>query len=120
MQPVQDGVGDGGVADPGMPVLDGQLAGDDGGLAGRPVVDDLQQSARVCASSAAMPQSSSTSTSVLASCSSHLPKVPLPWRMRSSSPQPGHALVERRVAAPAGVLRQRAGQPGLAGAGRRR
>jgi len=42
-QPVQDGVGDRGVTDPCMPMLDGQLAGDDGGLVGRPVVDDFQQ-----------------------------------------------------------------------------
>lgn len=40
---VQDGVGDGGVADPRMPVLDRQLAGDDGGLVAGTVIDDLKQ-----------------------------------------------------------------------------
>ena len=40
---IQNGVGNRGVTDPGMPMFDRQLAGDDGGLVGRPVVDDLQQ-----------------------------------------------------------------------------
>ena len=39
---VEDGVGDGGIVEPGMPVVDGQLAGDDGGFAGA-VVDDFQE-----------------------------------------------------------------------------
>jgi hypothetical protein len=40
---VQDSVGDGGVTEPGMPVIHRQPAGDDRGLASGPVVDDLQQ-----------------------------------------------------------------------------
>jgi hypothetical protein len=43
------------------------------------------RSERVMLSMLPMPQSSSTRTSVLASCSSHFPKAPLPCRMRSSS-----------------------------------
>lgn len=62
-QAVQDGVGNGGVAEPGVPVLDRLLTGDEGGLG-------------ACA---VMPQASSSSTSVLVSRSSHEPKVPLPW-----------------------------------------
>ena len=42
-QTIKVHVGDRGVSHPRMPVLDRQLAGDDGGLAGRLVVDDLQQ-----------------------------------------------------------------------------
>jgi len=40
---VQDGVGDGGVTDPCMPVFTRQLAGDDRRFAASPVVNDLQQ-----------------------------------------------------------------------------
>lgn len=40
---VEDSVGDGGIADPGMPVFDRQLAGDDGGLAACAVIDDLAE-----------------------------------------------------------------------------
>jgi hypothetical protein len=42
-QPVEHGIGDGGIADVRMPVVDRQLAGDDGGGAAMAVVDDLQQ-----------------------------------------------------------------------------
>ena len=42
-QPIEDGVGDGGVADPAVPVLDRQLVGDDRGPLAGPVVDDLEQ-----------------------------------------------------------------------------
>lgn len=40
---VQNGIGDGGVANPCMPVLNRQLACDDGCFVTGPVVDDLQQ-----------------------------------------------------------------------------
>ena len=42
-QPVQDGVGDGGIGDHLVPVLDGQLAGHDGTAATMSIVDDLQE-----------------------------------------------------------------------------
>lgn len=41
--PVQHGVGHGGVPDPFLPMLYGQLTGDDRGLPARSVVDHLQQ-----------------------------------------------------------------------------
>ena len=40
---IQDGIGDGRVTNPGMPVLNRKLAGNDRGLVGCSVVDDLQQ-----------------------------------------------------------------------------
>jgi len=42
-EPVEDGVGDGGVGDDLVPVIDRQLAGHDGRAAIVPVVDDLQK-----------------------------------------------------------------------------
>ena len=42
-QAVEDGVGEGGVAYHVVPCVDGQLAGDDGGLAAITFVDDLHQ-----------------------------------------------------------------------------
>ena len=42
-QSVEDGVGDGRIAKPGVPVFDRKLAGDDGGALGGAVVDDLPQ-----------------------------------------------------------------------------
>jgi len=46
-QPVQDGIGQGGVADGGMPVFDGQLAGHDGRARSVAVVEHLKQVAPV-------------------------------------------------------------------------
>lgn len=42
-QAVEDGVGQGRGVDPAMPVLDGQLAGQDGGVLAGAVVDHFQQ-----------------------------------------------------------------------------
>jgi len=42
-QPVQDGVGKGGIPDDVVPVLEGELAGGQGGLATGAVFDDLQK-----------------------------------------------------------------------------
>ena len=41
--PIQNCVGNSRIPNPRMPVLDGQLAGDDGGLVASAVIDDLQQ-----------------------------------------------------------------------------
>ena len=42
-EPIEDGVGVGGVADEGVPVGDGDLAGDEGGFAAVTVFEDFQQ-----------------------------------------------------------------------------
>jgi len=41
-QAVQDGIGDGGFADDGVPVFDWALAGDDGGIFAIAVLDDFK------------------------------------------------------------------------------
>ena len=46
-EPVEDGVGDGGVAEGFMSLLDRHLAGDDGRAALRAVLDDLEQVGRL-------------------------------------------------------------------------
>ena len=42
-QAVEDGVGQGGVAEEVMPVCEGELAGDDGGFSVESVIEDFQQ-----------------------------------------------------------------------------
>ena len=42
-QAVQDGIGNGGVADDGVPVFDGALAGDNGGVCPIAILDDFEQ-----------------------------------------------------------------------------
>ena len=44
-EPVEDGVSDGGIADPFVPGVDGVLAGDEGGAAPLAVVEDLEEEA---------------------------------------------------------------------------
>ena len=46
-EPVEDGVGDGGVAEGFMPLLDRHVARDDGRAALRAVLDDLEQVGRL-------------------------------------------------------------------------
>jgi hypothetical protein len=41
--PVEDGVSEGGLADDGVPVLDGELGGEDGSSAGVAIVEDLEE-----------------------------------------------------------------------------
>ncbi len=41
-EPVQDGVAEGGVSDEVVPVLDGELASEDGATPGRTVVEDFE------------------------------------------------------------------------------
>ena len=41
--PIQYGVGDRGVTNPRMPMFNGQLTGNDGGLACRPVINNFHQ-----------------------------------------------------------------------------
>ena len=48
-QAIQDGVGDGGFTDDGMPVFDWALAGDDSGSLVVAVLDDFEQIIRVLA-----------------------------------------------------------------------
>jgi hypothetical protein len=58
-QPVEDGVGQGGIADEVVPLLDRQLAGDDGGALAVAVLEDLEQVAPLLGVSGISPQSSS-------------------------------------------------------------
>ena len=46
---VENGVGDGGIGDDLVPVIHGNLAGDDGGATLMPVVDDLEEIAALVA-----------------------------------------------------------------------
>ena len=111
---IQHCVGNRGVTDPGMPMLDGQLAGDDGGLVGSAVIDDLQQigpGLAVQTRHAPVIEQQHIGfcklKQPLAKCTVAVADAKLLAHAR-------HALVKRRAPASAGVLRQRTGQPGLA------
>ena len=117
-QAVQHGVGHGLVANPLMPMFDGQLAGDDGRAVVGPVVNDLQQigpGLTVHGSHAPVIEQQHIGA---------LERVE-PARERAVGvtyaqifAQTRHALVQHAVTAPTGMLGQCAGQPGLARTGR--
>ena len=81
---VEDGVGDGGIADDFVPVVDGHLAGDDGRAALVAVLDDLEEIAALVVIELFGPQSSRMSRSILASAFSILAYRPSP-RARASA-----------------------------------
>ena len=83
-QPVQNNVGDGGIADPAVPVLNGKLMGDDGGPLAGPVTDEFEQVTPCAGVELTGAQSSRTSTSIRAILMSHMPKLPLECSARSS------------------------------------
>ena len=98
-------------------MLDGQLAGDEGGLVAGPVVDNLQQiRARhaVNSSHALVVQDQHVGLSHLkqpfAEGATGVPDAQFFLQAR-------YTLVDRRITTPAGVLRQCASQPRLAGTG---
>ena len=65
-EPVEEGIGEGRVADDVMPGVDGQLAGDDGGGAAVSVLEDLEQVAAFVRGEGGEAQSSRISRSARA------------------------------------------------------
>ena len=116
-QPIEDRVGDRRVADPAVPVLDRQLVREDRRALTGPVVDDLEEvraGRRVDAAGAPVVEDQDVGAGEFGK--------PLAQRAAGVEhaqflAQARHAQVEDAVAAPAGVLPQGAGEPGLAHAG---
>ena len=65
-QTVEDGVAEGGIANDIVPVLDGDLAGEERAAAGVAVVEDIEEVVSSLAESEASPQSSRTRSHVRA------------------------------------------------------
>ena len=115
---VEDRVGEGGVTDGFVPVLEGELAGDQGGLPTRPVLDDLKEIA-------AFDFGEGDEAEVVEDEESGLLKP-----VQKAGPgavgtgqgqlfqQTTHAEVAGGESVPAGGLGQRAGDEGLSGSGR--
>ncbi len=86
---IQDCVGQGRVAQVGVPVPDRKLAGDQGCTAAYPVVEEFEQSERSWADGAARPQSSITIRSRRASYIRRRLKLPSACAIRNSSKRRG-------------------------------
>jgi hypothetical protein len=59
-EPVEDGIGQGVIADGFVPMLQRKLAGDEGGLSSDPVLQDLEEISALGGSEGASPKSSRT------------------------------------------------------------
>jgi hypothetical protein len=115
---VEDGVGDGGVGDDLVPVIDRDLAGDDGRSALMAVVDDFEEIAPLLAGErgeapivedeqidAGQGLEEPGITSIAAG-------------ERESLEQPRETMIEDGSVVAAGLVAERAGDPALAGSGR--
>ena len=115
---VEDGVGDGRIVEPGMPVVDGQLAGDDRGLVGAAIVDDFEQVVArglVERRHAPVVEDQHVHPCELAE---QPPETAVRMCNSQRFGQSRYALIEDRESLAAGLLAERAGEPGLADAGR--
>ena len=115
---VQNGVRDRGVADPGVPMLNRQLAGDDRRFTASPVINDLQEVRAGHAVDGAHTPVVEYKDVGLGQLEQPFAEGPATVPDTQFFLQAGYTLVDRAVATPAGVLRQCAGQPRLASAGR--
>ncbi len=104
-QPVQDGIGERGVADGFVPMLDGQLAGDEGGAGAVTVVKDFQQVAALAVAEACLQapvfQHRHVDFGKLVHQFRVAPVAMCDFQFRQ---QPGQALVGCLVTRPAGFL----------------
>src|SRR5437899_337189 len=119
-QAVEDGVGVGGVADQRVPLIDRELAGDDGGAAAVAVLEDLQEvvagrsverlKAPVVENEQIDAAERAQETRVAA----------IAARQGEIAEQPRDALIEHGAIVAAGLVAERRGEPTLADAGRAR
>jgi len=111
--PIQDRIGNRGISYPRMPVLSGQLAGNDGGLVASAVINDLQQiSARLAVKCGHAPIVEQQHIRV-GQIDEPLVKSAIAMANTQLFAQSGHALVKRTFTAPASALCQGTSQPGL-------
>jgi hypothetical protein len=113
-EPVQHGVGDGGVADVLMPVVDGHLAGDDGRGPVVAIIDDLHQVAPLFAGQR-------RNRPIIEDQQVHPGQVLQGAGVTAVTAcdaeplqQPGHALIQHGSIVAAGTMAQSARQPGFA------
>ena len=113
---IEDGVGEGRLADDLVPASDRELAGDQRRAAAVAVLDDLHQIAPLVAVRRSGPQSSRISRSDLAEAAEQPREAAVAVGELEIGEQPRQALVEDGESVAAGLLAERAGEPRLADA----
>ncbi len=87
-QPVEDGIGQRWIADERMPMLDGELAGDERGALAIAVIEQFQEVMPCLGVESSQAPSSSSNGSVLAMLRMSLGKPPSVWARRQLLEQP--------------------------------
>jgi hypothetical protein len=115
---VENGVGIGRIADHGVPALDRELAGDDGGSSSVTFLEDLEQVVTgLCVERLEAPVIENQQLDATEGAND--PGIAaVAAREREITEQLGDALVEDRAVIAAGLVAEGAGQPTLADAGR--
>ncbi len=116
-QAIQNGVRQGGIANAVMPVLDGQLTGDQGGTGLITVIQDLQEVMSVPISQGFQPPVVQHEHIDLGQALEELGIAAVRMGNFKVGEQPGQALVEHMIAVPTGLMAQGTGDVGLADTG---
>ena len=113
-EPVEDGVGQRGVAHVVVPEIEGELAGDDGGGAAVAVLDDLQEFPTIAVAHGGKPQVIDEQDMDLGDPGKELAVAAVGASQGELLEEPGAAEIEGAVAFAAGLVGQGAGDEGLA------
>ena len=115
---IEDGVGDGGVGDDLVPVLDRHLAGDDGRAALMAVVDDLEEIAPLFAGERGEPPIVEDEEIDARQCLEEPGIASVAAGEGERFEQPRQAIIEDGTIVAAGLIAEGTGDPALSGSGR--
>ena len=116
-EPIQDGVGDGRIGDQFVLVLDGELAGHDGGGASMPVVEDLQEITLLVGCERRQAPVIQDQERDACQGFEEATVASITAREQQGVEQPGQAIVEDGAIVAAGLVAERAGDETLADSG---
>src|SRR4051794_11281219 len=112
-QTVEDSIGDGGITDVSMPLVDRQLACDDGGRAAMTVVNDFQQVASLFGGERGQSPVVEDQNLNAGKALEHACITAIATRQTEAFQHARHTLVEHRTVVAAGSLTESTGKPGL-------
>jgi hypothetical protein len=116
-QPIEDGVGHGGIADVVVPLFDGKLAGDEGGTHADAIVEDFEQIGSLARANGCDGEVVDHEQVNLGDGGEAFTEAAIGMTDTELIEQPWGAQVQRGEPLPACLLSEGAGEPRLAGAG---
>jgi hypothetical protein len=119
-QPVEDGIGDGGVAQHFVPAFDGELADDDGGGAAMAVLEDLEQIVPRLQAQRREAEVIEDEQPAFGQALEHAGMAAIAVGEGQLFEQPGAAVIDNAEVVAAGAVAEGTGDPTFADAGRPR